>query len=213
MKVPPSPKIYHIVHKDNLFSIIQDGYLWSDKKMQKRQQPVTIGMKTIKERRLNLPLKSRPGTYVGEYVPFYFCPRSIMLYLIHCSNNRELSYKGGQEPIIHLEADLRSTIKWADANGHRWAFTGSNAGSYYFLDYAELDRLDCVDWTAVNARNFRNLRIKEKKQAEFLFEKSFPWDLIERIGVYSQEQLEVVDNALAASKHKPVLEIKRNWYY
>ena len=181
--------------------------------MQTRQPSVNIGMHKIKERRLKLPLKSHPETYVGEYVPFYFCPRSIMLYLIHRANNPELTYHEGQEPIIHLEADLRSAVQWAGENCHRWAFTQSNTGSNYSLDCAELDCLDRVDWTAVNARDFSNKSIKEGKQAEFLFEESFPWHLIERIGVYSQEQIQTVNKALSNASHKPVLEIKQNWYY
>ena len=54
-----------------------------------------------------------------------------MLYLIY-RRNEELTYKGGQEPIVHLEADLHATIAWAQQNARRWAFTLSNAGAYYF---------------------------------------------------------------------------------
>ena len=71
MNVPSNPKIYHIVHMDNLVSIIRDGCLWSDKKMRNRTS-VNIGTNTIKERRLTLPLlMSWPESYVGEYVPFF----------------------------------------------------------------------------------------------------------------------------------------------
>jgi hypothetical protein len=72
-----------------------------------------IGMNNIKQRRLTeLTLDSHPGLYVGQCAPFYFCPRSVMLYLIH-KRNPELAYKGGQEPIVHLEADLRDAVAWA----------------------------------------------------------------------------------------------------
>ena len=85
MNVPNAPKIYHIVHVDRLESIIADGFLWSDGEVQRRAPPgTTIGMSAIKERRLNeLFLASHPLLTVGHCVPFYFCPRSIMLYLIH----------------------------------------------------------------------------------------------------------------------------------
>jgi hypothetical protein len=63
-------------------------------------------MSSIKWRRLEeLTLKnSHPDLLVGECVPFYFCPRSVMFYLIHMRSH-ELPYKGGQGPIVHLEAD------------------------------------------------------------------------------------------------------------
>ena len=50
------------------------------------------------------------------------------------ANHPSLAYTGGQEPIVHLEADLHQTVAWAEQNRLRWAFTLSNAGSYYFED-------------------------------------------------------------------------------
>ena len=64
----------------------------------------------IKQRRLTTPLTSHPTLTVGQCVPFYFCPRSIMLYLIYQGNHPELTYREGQGPIIHLECDLHASI-------------------------------------------------------------------------------------------------------
>src|SRR5213594_3136416 len=103
------PKIYHIVHVDRLPSIIADDFLWCDAVMMERPNVgTTIGMSSIKERRLSLDLGCHPGLPVGRCVPFYFCPRSVMLFLIHRANHPDLMYRDGQEPIIHLEADLRA---------------------------------------------------------------------------------------------------------
>ena len=103
MAAPAQPKIYHIVHIDNLASIVADGCLWSDAVMIQRQGGTVIGMGGIKQRRLGLPVSCHDGLNVGDCVPFYFCPRSIMLYVIHCANHPELAYRGGQQPIVHLE--------------------------------------------------------------------------------------------------------------
>jgi hypothetical protein len=77
--------IYHITHIDNLTTIIADGCLWSDRRLLgTRAERVVIGLGNIKRRRLNEPpVHCHPGTMVGDYVPFYFCPRSPMLYMIH----------------------------------------------------------------------------------------------------------------------------------
>ena len=85
MTVPSQPKLYHIVHVDRLMSIVADGGLWCDAEIVRREPPgTTIGMNAIKQRRLGeLTLTSYPDLYVGDCVPFYFCPRSIMLYLIY----------------------------------------------------------------------------------------------------------------------------------
>jgi hypothetical protein len=48
----------------------------------------TIGMDSIKQRRLTKSLNSHPDLRVGDCVPFYFCPRSVMLYNIYKSISR-----------------------------------------------------------------------------------------------------------------------------
>lgn len=129
MPQPAGPKIYHIVHVDRLASIAAGGHSLSDAVMSAREDAgTTLGMSRIKQRRLSLHLASHPGLTVGECVPFYWCPRSVMLFLIHCANDPDLAYRGGQEPIVHLEADFLKTVEWAEDNGKRWAFTLSNAG-------------------------------------------------------------------------------------
>ena len=55
----------------------------------------TIGMSTIKQVRLSRSLTSHPGLHVGQCVPFYFCPRSVMLYMIFMANHPDLGYRGG----------------------------------------------------------------------------------------------------------------------
>lgn len=213
MAVPADPKIYHIVHVDRLASIIADGELFSDARMADRPGTGTVvGMNRIKERRLSeLTLECHPDLYVGQCVPFYFCPRSVMLYLLHMGNHPELTYHDGQGPILHLEADLHATVQWANENNIRWAFTLSNAGSYYFDDRNDLNQLDEIDWEAVEAHNWR--RNKAGKQAEFLIETGFLWELVERIGVHSQGIGRKVVNVQQHSAHKPRVEILREWYY
>lgn len=213
MPTPPRPKIYHIAHVDRLSAIVADGFLWCDAEVLRRAPAgTTIGMTTIKQRRLNeLRLNSHPDLYVGSCVPFYFCPRSVMLYLIYQGNHQELAYRGGQDPILHFEADLHTVVAWANQHAARWAFTLSNAGSYFFEDRNDLARLNEINWTAVQARDWR--AHKEGKQAEFLLEQRFPWHLIERIGVKSAAVYSQVINALPAHGHRPAVEILPDWYY
>ena len=153
--VPDNPKIYHITHVGNLPGIISAGCVWSDaKRIELDLNSKVVGLSEIKERRLKeLEVKCHPGTMVGEYAPFYFCPRSIMLYIIHMANHPSLTYRGGQGPIVHLQADVAATIEWAEANEVRWAFSDSNAGGYLADFFGALDNMDQVDWAAVAATN------------------------------------------------------------
>jgi hypothetical protein len=213
MPAPARPKIYHIVHVDNLASIVADGCLWSDSVMAQRQGGTVIGMGSIKQRRLGLPVSCHQGTNVGGYVPFYFCPRSIMLFVIHCANHPELAYRGGQQPIVHLEADLHHVVQWAQENGRRWAFSLSNAGAVYTQFRTGLNRLRDINWDAVAATDFRPADVKEAKQAEFLLQESFPWQLVELIGVHSQGIATRVSIAMQGMAHRPGIEVRRDWYY
>jgi ssDNA thymidine ADP-ribosyltransferase, DarT len=218
MAQPVAPKVYHIVHIDRLQSIAADGFLWADAVMMQRlNSGTTIGMSSIKQRRLALEVGCRPGLHVGECVPFYFCPRSVMLYLLHSANHPELTYRGGQGPILHFETDLHATVTWAQANHKRWAFTLSNAGARYFEDRCNLGQLNELNWDAVEARQWSGTgvssTVKEGKQAEFLIEECFPWSLIERVGVHSQTVGQRTMQMMQALAHKPRVEIRPEWYY
>lgn len=213
MIVPAQPKLYHIAHVDRLPGIVADGCLWCDREVVRRAIPgTTIGMNAIKERRLNeLRLAGHPDLFVGDCVPFYFCPRSVMLYLIYRANHSELSYRGGQGPIVHLEADLHTVVTWAESEHRRWAFTLSNAATRYFEDRSDLGQLGEVDWSAVHAKDWR--RCKDGKQAEFLLELSFPWHLVETVGVQSRTTHTAVVDALPEHGHRPPVEVRPEWYY
>jgi len=215
MSNPPTrPKIYHITPVENLGGILAAGGLFSDSHMQQHGGAASvIGISSIKERRLRHPVDCCPGKKVGEFVPFYFCPRSIMLYVIWRGNHPSLTYQGGQGPIIHLQADLHETVEWANDAGVEWAFSLSNAGAAYAEFRNRLEDLGDIDWNAVEATDFRNSDIKEGKQAEFLVDGFLPWRLVELIGVGSQTTLNRVRSMIPASTLRPSVAIRRDWYY
>jgi hypothetical protein len=213
--VPARPKIYHITHLRNLPQIVAASRIWSDaKRVELGLDCEIVGMSEIKRRRLeDLEVHCHLGTTVGQYVPFYFCPRSIMLYILHRGNHPDLNYREGQQPIVHLQADLHDTVQLADQHGVRWTFSNTNAGARYASFYASLDRLAEVNWSAVKATDFRNPLIKDGKQAEFLVFESFPWSLVERIGVASQAVLQRIQQVLAAGARRPPANVEPRWYF
>ena len=213
--IPTNPKIYHITHVDNLEHIVQCGVLWSDaKRVPQNLDCAIVGMSEIKRRRLKeLSVSCHPGTLVGEYVPFYFCPRSIMLYMLHMGNHPDITYRGGQGPIIHLMADLHAVVAWAEANGVMWTFSDRNAGTRYTRFFSSLGALSQVNWDAVQATNFRDPRVKDGKQAEFLVYESFPWELVARIGVLNAPMKTKVEGILVGMNHQPLVTIEPKWYY
>ena len=215
MAMPTRPKIYHITHVHNLAPITRAGLVWSDaRRIKSGVDCQVIGMSEIKRRRLEeLPVICHPGTRVGEYVPFYFCPRSIMLYILHRGNHPDIVYRQGQKPIVHLQADLFDTIAWAQANSVRWAFSTVNAGARYAEFFCNVTDLSQINWDAVAQDDFRSSETKEGKQAEFLVFESFPWHLVEKIGVIDAEIASKASLAICKALHHPIVNIERTWYF
>lgn len=194
---------------------IVDGLLLSDaERIRQELNCRMVGMSEIKRRRLEeLEVSCHPGTKVGEYVPFYFCARSIMLYLLAKGNHVDLTYQGGQRPIVHLEADVGRVVEWADSAGRRWAFSNGNAGTRYTQFFDHVEQFDVLDWDAINATQWKDLIVRERKQAEFLVTQSFPWELVERIGVIDQEMADSVADVLGRAQHRPEILVAQSWYY
>ena len=217
MTMPPDqPKIYHITHVENLASILVAGCIEADgRRVGQGSCQTSIGMTEIKRRRLyEIAVSCHPDTRVGEYVPFYFCPRSIMLYILYMGNHPDLThYRDGQDPVLHLQVDLESAINWANQHGVHWAFSDRNAGSYYADFYNSRNELDKINWEAIKATDSRDSQIKEGKQAEFLIYDTCPWHLVEKIGVLNEKICNQVTTILRNTQHKPIVTIEKAWYY
>ncbi len=197
--------VSHITHLDNLASIISQGCLWSDaKRIELALNSQNIGYRHIKQRRLNRSVHVAAGGTIGQYVPFNFCPRSVMLYVIHKGHD---DFRGGQNQILHLVSDT-DTIRSTNPNCF---FTDIHAD----LDYAEqiddFGRLDELNMTHIRATHWQNY--KEEKQAEFLAFESVQWQAIKKIGTKTQDVADKVNVLLEGAWHKPTVIVRPSWYY
>lgn len=163
MSAPCPVKIYHITHVDNLAPIIEAGRIYSDAEMVRMgKEHASIGMAKLKAGRFERPVPCHKGTMVSDYVPFYFCPRSPMLYIAHRQNHGEMTYKGGQEAIIHLEADYERMVAAADRNNVPWAVSLSNAAARYAEFQTGAHAIEELDWDCINARQWQPSHVKER---------------------------------------------------
>ena len=106
---------------------------------------------------------------------------------------------------------LREVVDWANRVGRRWAFSTGNAASGGVQFHADLDRLDQIDWNAVQARHWRE--VMTTKQAEFLVYGFVPWRLVRGIGVLSDRVRKRVLQIVSDSSHKPLVMVNPHWYY
>jgi hypothetical protein len=136
-----------------------------------------------------------------------------MLYILYKGNHHDIDYRQGQNCIVHLQADLYDTVAWAQAHGVRWAFSNVNAGARYAEFFSDVTHLDQVNWDAVGQDDFRDPVIKDGKQAEFLVFESFPWQLVEKIGVIDATIGDRVRQMISGVVHQPIVNIERSWYF
>ena len=199
-------KVSHITHIDNLGSILQQSCLWSDdKRLELGLVNQNIGYNHIKQRRLVRPVNVAAGGTIGQYVPFNFCSRSVMLFVIYKGHP---DFQGGQDRVLHLISDT-DTIRFS--NQHCF-FTDIHAD----LDYAEqiddFDRIGELDiQRIINEKYWQDF--KEEKQAEFLAFESVQWTTIKQIGVKTEALAGEVNALLQAEQHKPEVVIRPEWYY
>jgi hypothetical protein len=202
---PEKILIYHITDVANLPSILVENGLHSDAVMVKRN-PEIIGYDHIKKRRLKeIPVPCCGWRRVGEFVPFYFCPRSPMLFTINKGNTGRPA--NCQKSIVHLVSTMSAGI----AAGKIWAISSGNAGAYHTTFSASPDALDELDWEAIRATQWQGKQ--HQKSAEFLVADFFPWSAIQKIGCQNSTTADKVKALLADIAHQPAVEIKTNWYY
>lgn len=119
-----------------------------------------------------------------------------------------------QEPVVHLV----TTIQAVQAAGLPFVFTDGHGIMRLTSFFEDLAQLDHVDWTIMRTHycwsdtptdNDR----RRRRQAEFLIHDFMPWSLINEIGVMNSKVKTVVEQMLLRSSHKPIVNVRRLWYY
>ena len=204
------PKIFHITHVQNLDSIVTKGGLLCDRESG-TVPAVGIAHAHIKARRARRPVSLAPGGNLSDYVPFYFAPRSPMLYSIH--GGFVEGYRGEQADVVHLV----SSVERVRVVGLRFVFTDGHADMEISGFFADLEKLDRIDWSIMSETYWHDTDEdgdrKRRRQAEFLVHDFFPLALVEEVGVIRRSVAHRVEQALASAGQVPTISVRRDWYY
>ena len=153
-----------------------------------------------------LRIGCRDNRFVGEFVPFYYCPRSPMLYVVNRGNTGRPP--GCQRTILHLVSTLGIGISLQ----RDWAISDSNAGAAYASFYDNLEAgIAAIDWAAIRATDWRG--VTNQKSAEFLVDSFFPWSGVQSIGCCDSEVAKQVQLLLSPHAHQPPVHVRFDWYY
>ncbi|VXD10421.1 type II toxin-antitoxin system toxin DNA ADP-ribosyl transferase DarT [Planktothrix paucivesiculata] len=204
--------IYHITDFNNLPSILESRGLMSKNQQFKNSiKYINISHDSIQDRRnrQNVPCGSY-GT-LHDYVPFYFAPRSPMLYTINRGNVQ--SYKDGQNSIIHLVVEVDEIIE----SEIPFVFTDGHAIMEYSDFYTDLNDLRMIDWDVMELTYWHDTdddpNRKCRRQAEFLIYQFCPWGLIKEIGVINFSMQSQVQKILQNFEQKTPVWVYPQWYY
>jgi len=205
-----------MTHGKNLESILRCGGILCDNLMRARDDmPTEIGYQDLKARRRAQDVPMSPGGTLGDYVPFYFAPRSPMLYVIHDPNaQRRISVPGGQAGVIYLVTTIAAVrgarVPFLFTDGH----PVSHSLSSFYDNALHLNR---VDWEVIASHDWANTTDdpdrKRRREAEFLVHKSLPWSLVTEIGVIREKVADRVQEILSNASHQPTVSVRRDWYF
>jgi len=210
--MPGQIKLYHITHMRNLASIVENGCLLSQGEVQVSKIGfANIAHATLQDRRASTRVPCGPGGTLHDYVPFYFAPRSPMLFTIHRGNVE--GYDEGQRPVLHLVTSIKSVLE----AGSEFVFTDGHAIMVYTDFYIDLRDLDQLDWDVMKSRYWADTEEDmdrcRRRQAEFLIHARFPFRAIEEIGVIDRNVQADVASLLREIAFQPAVTVRSGWYF
>lgn len=209
----PERFIVHLTHVRNLPGILAAGCLQADSQVDRRSAlAVEAADLGIKASRRTLAVSVPPFGCVADYVPFYFAPRSPMLYKL--AKGGVLTYTEGQDPLIYLVSTIKTI---ADAR-LRWLFSDGNCAATVTQLFNDLGLLSSVvDWQIMRALMWNNTaddpdRMR-RRMAEFLVHERVPVSCLVGIAVRTQGTKKQVESLLAASGVQLPVWVRRGWYF
>jgi ssDNA thymidine ADP-ribosyltransferase, DarT len=223
MTVPKPLRIFHITAIANLASIAKRRKLSSNVLLTNKKIAYSnIAYQGAQGKRAAKMVAKPPGGVIHDYVPFYFAPRSPMLYTINLGNVPGCPHR--QQDIVHFMTTVEAVI----ASGLAYVFYDCNATLDIADCYNDLDDLDKINWTLFfesprldgYCKYFHNDRDnpkyvmrKEIRQAEFLVHGNVPLELMDIVGVYDQAKADEVSQTFEDANVTLRVEVKPEWYF
>ena len=208
---PVDRDILHFTHVNNLVAIMARGFLLADSVVGVELR-CEVGDRGIKAARRELDVTRGPGGHPCDYVPFYFAPRSPMLYKIAVGGVPH--YQDGQDPLVYLRSTIRDVLDC----GRPWVFSNGNCGAHLTEYFDDLSRLDTeVDWP-LQAATMWNSTADDPTRAtrratEFLVHRWMPWTHVRDLTVRTRAMANLVGGMLTQAGQSRPITVRPEWYY
>jgi hypothetical protein len=211
MQRPVPTQIFHFTHLRNLPGMVARGMVCDTDCAASSLTAVEVGSSEIKAKRRRKPVPVGPGGVVADYVPFYYAPRSPMMYTL-TRNNYE--YTGGFDDVVYLCSSLEAL----DVAGRPWIASDRNAAQDFATFVVGFDQVDGhVDWPLMKQRQWgytnEDPSRPDRRAAECLAFRSVPWEAIERIVAKNNAAADMVRRLLVDAVHQPRVSVDADWYF
>ncbi|MBV8414535.1 MAG: DUF4433 domain-containing protein [Verrucomicrobia bacterium] len=210
MAVPTPTLVYRITHLRNLPWILEHGICCRSHEI-RDPNFMTIGNTEIISRRDSHSVSIGAGGKLSDYVPFYFCSHSMMLYQIHTRQVEGCT--AVQKDLVFLVSSLQ---KFQERRTP-FLFTDGHAlmvNTNYFDSLADLNKLD---WITIRSKDFRrrmdDLDRTRRYQAECLVYNCVPVDALVGIACFDANCLNDIEDKIKPSGNAIPVKVKRNWYF
>lgn len=210
MPRPAPTRIVHFTHVSHLPTVASQGLLCDTGAGAVLM--TEVGNRGIKDQRRRRPVEVGAGGVVGDYVPFYFAPRSPMLSAIYYGRVPE--YTEGQDPIVYLVTSVERLIEL----GLTPVFTDRNAALTVAKMSTDLSALDdLVDWELMDATWWNNTpedpERRERRMAECLVHQHVPWEAFAGIVTRTESRRTEAEGLLAGVGVATTVKARPEWYF
>lgn len=207
---PEKARIFRIVHVANVPWILDNG-MRSQNSAAQDPNYVRIGNGSLIEKRARRMVPIPPGGTLGDYVPFYFTPFSIMLY------NIKTGYGGITRRDNQDVAILVSSADRLRELGQPFIYTNQHAYAMATEFYDGSNDFRQIDWVLLQRRDFKTDDADPGKQlryqAEALVYQHVPLDAVIGIGCYNDTVKRSLESLL--EEHGAIIPVRTipRWYF
>lgn len=170
-----------------------------------------IGNASLIDKRQHFAVPIAPGGLLSDYVPFYFTPKSIMLYNI---------VTGYQDtPIVPRSeiVTIVSRLRGVRGSGIDAIFTDQHAVSKTAQYYNDLDKLGEIDWAILRNCDFRRDPDDPGKtlryHAEALIRGFLPCEQIAGIGCRGENEKRTLQGFGRAAGMNLNIVVRPDWFF
>jgi len=202
---------YRIMHRENLGHVLKHGLVCKHHK-NADSGFISIGNIEIIDVRSSTSVKIQDFGNIGDYVPFYFTTRSIMLYNIVTGYQTPKVPQRAKNEIIAIRCRIDTL-----AGQRNWFFTDGQANDDATTHFSDLQDLNKVDWDCILQGDFSKSVADYDKprryQAEFLVFNQVPVECIEAICVYDDATEAWVQTKLDKAGLKIPILVNKHYFF